>query len=231
VTVITRIHSGVFGGGGALVEPHGGYGTTHLRQSDVDGACGPHCVFMALVALGAVSRSWMTHGKGKRERSPRAAMWRLAAPMFMTGTEAADLAAMLKPLRSRVAVEVCLRGDGLAVKFAIQALLEQKLVVLGLHNWSIGLDHWVLGVGLQGSEATPFQPQRLLLLDPGVEALPLAQWNAVLWVERVDGRRSRRLQQRDGAVVDVTLKHAVAIGLRKRRKRPKVAGRSRRGKT
>ena len=50
-TQVTKVSAGLVGGAhGCGIISHGKYRPVFVQQGDLDGACGTHCLFMALMA-------------------------------------------------------------------------------------------------------------------------------------------------------------------------------------
>lgn len=194
----------------------------HLRQSELDEACGQHCVFMALLTLRIASRAWLmgTGAKGAGGRGLNS-VWRDASSHFMGGSTARDLAQLLKPLKSIVSTKVCSASHSALISFALEALSRDDLVIVGVANGKRALAHWLLAVGMAGLEnPAGFLPSHLLLLDPNEDPVPLMQWNATLETQPGRARgKARALTNRRGEKLDVTLHEGLAIGRRSTRRR------------
>jgi hypothetical protein len=192
----------------------------HLRQSQVDRSCGPHCVFMALIALRLVSRDWLTLGRPTSELAQMTAVWRRAARTFMSGTTICDLARLLRPLSGLVSFEVSRPLHAAYIPFAVDNLMRERLVILRIKSARRWMDHWVLAVGVEGMEkGKGFAPEWLLLLDPNDKPIPMLQWNTTLALDTIAPRsRARVRTASDGKATTVTLHGALAIGRQKRRR-------------
>ena len=77
-----------------------GQSSVHLRQSDIDGACGAHCLFMALMILGVLKRG-QTQGMAKA-RGPARSMWHRVERSYFVGTAVGELQSMLTPYRKEI---------------------------------------------------------------------------------------------------------------------------------
>jgi hypothetical protein len=185
----------------------------HLQQSDLDSACGPHCVITALCHLGILSGidlQTMTDGKS-RGRHQR--FWRLVRHYYFSGTTSGSLRRMLEPLSSEVVVTTTRAVGMQAVEFALAQLNAERLVLLRIANWRAGFDHWVLAVGVEGREqGGKFNAEHLLILDPSRPAIPLAAWNGLLAVDKARGKRTHQVTDQYGDNYQVALIAALAIG-------------------
>jgi hypothetical protein len=116
--IVTKVHPGLIYRlkNPFAVPPHARATAIHLRQSQPDGACGPHCVFMALIALGVVSRAWVTHVKWSDQKGPRGRAWRAAVKAFFTG------------LRRTTCCGCCSRSSGGRARVAVVAAWAPRAV-------------------------------------------------------------------------------------------------------
>ena len=143
----------------------------HLRQGDVDGACGPYCIFMALIAAGIEPRERITsfgeyHGNtnfGKLmskfdNRSGR---------FFANGTILKDLSKFLSAYPSvKTGME---SGNATIIRnFLVTHIRQNHPVILGLPG------HWVLATGIY--ESAVGELISILALDPGRDSARRA-WN------------------------------------------------------
>src|SRR5260370_39918366 len=116
----------------------------HLRQSQVDRSCGPHCVFMALLTLRLGSRDWLTLGKPTSELAQMTAVWRRAAKTFMSGTTICDLARLLRPLSGLVSFESSRPLHAACIPFALDNLMRDRLGHLPSKSAAAVQGAWVL---------------------------------------------------------------------------------------
>src|SRR5690242_1526740 len=83
---ITRLLRGItLGEQGPSVRIEGQEEPFFLRQSSLDCACGPNCLFMALMALGFFKREMLT-GDGVPQSSTVRKMWQQAKKYHFVGT-------------------------------------------------------------------------------------------------------------------------------------------------
>jgi hypothetical protein len=123
----------------------------HLRQGEMDGACGPHCVLMALMALRVVRRGWVTDSPANAPRSVKAAL-RLTSEWYFCGTAVRDLAQIVQPLDRLVTASASKASHAALIPFILANLAEERLVVVGVHNSARRLKHWTLALGVAGVE-------------------------------------------------------------------------------
>lgn len=155
----------------------------HLQQSDIDGACGPHCAFMALLVFGEIERHDLRLLPTSR-RKVQKALWHSAKRHYFHGFHPRQLRSVFAPYP---AVRVTVKDEE-GLKHALEALAETGLAIVNIAN--LDLNHWVLAIGAGGMEQQGrFKPLWLLVLDPGHSALPLAAWNGLLSVKRNPNQR------------------------------------------
>jgi hypothetical protein len=158
----------------------------HLRQSSIDGACGPHCALMALQLLGAVERD-------EFDNIPRAAskrltkLWERAAGIYFAGSRPKQLQALLEPFTDTVRSRFIRK---LSLEHAAQWLHNDGVCIVGISNSDFS--HWVVAVGVSAPDEYQ-APDALLILDPDAPPVPMAPWNAVLHVSLNRNKRHRYL--------------------------------------
>ena len=187
----------------------------HLLQGELDGACGQHCAFMALLALGVARRRALRRALSGRSHRGIARMRRMALRSWHDGASVYEMARLLAPLRKRVGVQVSRASGGALISFVLGHLAQSNLVVVGISNAKADFDHWVLAVGSAGVQAGhKVVTDQILVLDPGWPPAATAQWNGVLDTRRISKRaRARLYRDADGNQTPVKVKHALAIGL------------------
>lgn len=158
---------------GLLINTDGG--AVHLRQGDMDGACGPYCVAMALLALGKMGRDEIHPGEKIDFRKRYGKFLKVIhdlEPMVLCGANADDLCNMLDA--HNLASGDVIKGTGKnLIPEITQALKKNHPVILDVRSKkSDGLNHWTLAIGASENH--------LFLLDPGYELHPSNFWNATL---------------------------------------------------
>ena len=158
-----------------------GQSSVHLRQSDIDGACGAHCVLMALLILGVLNRG-QTREMAKARGAARS-MWHMVERSYFVGTGVGELRSMLTPYGKEIEAKVCRKN---LIARILDVLADAGVAIVGIGNEHFS--HWVLAVGVSVCEAeagteADSKPARLLLLDPGHGSIPLTPWNATLSVK------------------------------------------------
>ena len=166
----------------------------HLRQSDLDGACGPHCALMALMALGIVARQQVENLPNARNKS-LSCLWSNTERKYFAGTNARELKSTLASYAEDIDAKIFLKN---CVDHALDALSSSGMAIIGIKNGAF--DHWVLAIGLGGSERkSGFTPSSFLILDPGYSPNPLSAWNATLSITR-DSRERHLYKTRHGGM-------------------------------
>ncbi len=188
----------------------------HLRQGDMDGACGPYAVIMGLLALGLVDRDEVTGLHRLDGRRKFAKLWRCfndaEDPMLRQGTDLADLCRALDTSFPRdLHVDLPeVRGAKL-FDWARSAIEDNAPVIVGF-DWPDGA-HWALVVGYECD--TDGKTDSLLLLDSSAERPCRAVFNAFI---RNVGRRGTWPYEYFGDDADphsVSLDAAIALRGRK----------------
>jgi|JI10StandDraft_1071094.scaffolds.fasta_scaffold11773_9 hypothetical protein len=147
----------------------------HLQQSDLDGACGPHCVLMALMLFGILSRDEVT-AMSSSKREPLANLWKRSSRYYFIGSGPRQLQSVLAPYSDLV---TCKEAKKAPLAQAAKTLLQDGVCIVGISNDDFS--HWVLAVGIGGKEDS--DEDTLLILDPGLPPLPLLPWNSTLSVK------------------------------------------------
>ncbi len=172
--------------------PDGNEQEVHLQQGSLDGACGPYCLFMALLACGLENKHDVTSLGGADGRTALGRLRRAMddyRPLFVDGTRLGELDALLKNGYKGRAKSVAMAGRGTDVRAFIEHhISEGHPVIVGLDGTE-GLAHWVLGVGLEYQRVDDrLQLCRLLVLDPSKPAPQVSAWNGVIDLRGSGGR-------------------------------------------
>lgn len=165
----------------------------HLRQGNMDGACGPYSLVSALITLGLLDREKiedMYQWDGRtREGKFRDAMYAFG-PLISGGTNDYDLEWLSSFFKTKNLQTDISFGSKMEIFAGVcNALLEFKLPIIGV-DWPGGGGHWMLVVGAQAYEdpdSGDKQMTHLLCLDPGSETPKTSLWNAVIEVLNYDG--------------------------------------------
>lgn len=164
----------------------------HLRQGELDGACGPYCVVSALITLGLMDRDDVLSNMHAWKGSSREGRFRDALYAFgvlsSEGTDGSDLL-WLTDYYKRVGLQADhVEGSKNQVFECVADAVESGELPIVRVQWQGGGGHWLLVVGYQGEvDGDDLQLTHLLCLDPGQEAPRASLWNAVLEVYKRDG--------------------------------------------
>lgn len=176
IIVIGRIDT--TGDGPTAPDPDGKEQLVHLAQGALDGACGPYCLFMALLILGVVRRDEIMVGSSDGDNIERL-FKRLHryGPFFRQGTDVTQLKKHLTEFARHLRVEAT-ESFGTELRAWMEGhVRDDHPVILGI-RWGSGA-HWVLVVGLEYESETD-QLCRILVLDPGDPAPTVSAWNGVV---------------------------------------------------
>jgi hypothetical protein len=165
----------------------------HLMQGDADGACGPYCVFMALLVHGVARRGAFTGwGKVKGSTSEGKLLAKMEADhsaLFRGGTDLEQLEALLDETYSGKVRARLIDVNGAACRTAVEAeVLAGNPVILGI---DAGDDdrHFLLVVGTRNRVVgDTHQVDRFLVLDPAEPGPRAAPWNGVVALRGAGGR-------------------------------------------
>ena len=163
----------------------------HLRQGEMDGACGPYCVVMTLITLGVMSHSQALdlHSHDGRTRLGRFRDNMLAfGALVSEGTDDYEVSWLVDSFKKAGVIaepfEVSSRRKT-TVRNIAQSVDERRVPIVKV-EWEGGESaHWLLVIGYQGYQANDedeLQITHLLCLDPGSEAPKVSLWNAVVEV-------------------------------------------------
>lgn len=197
------------------------------RQGDLDGACGPYSLYMALAMLGVVDLEHLApNGSGidGRTRAGRLlSALKSFSPLIQQGTGANDLQALAPRLGREVRLrDTACRGRALS-RWIRQSLAEGHPVILGL-DYRGKRGHWVLAVGYRCNSSyrevrngNPSENlEAFLLIDPSALAPTLVPWNAQV---RLGTGASRGLKDshdtpwREPVACRISEAHAVTRGM------------------
>ena len=167
----------------------------HLRQGEMDGACGPYCVVMTLIALGVMSRE-QAQSLDRFDGRTRLGRFRESLMCFgalvSEGTDDFDVSWLVDIFRrvgvTAEPVEIAARRKK-TIRNIADAIDELKIPIVGV-DWEDGSGHWLLVIGYQGYQANDeeeLQITHLLCLDPTSDAPRVSLWNAVIEVFEEDG--------------------------------------------
>lgn len=171
-----------------------GHVPVHLQQSDLDGACGPHCALMALMAFGIVQRDELDCLPRSRKKR-LTALWSRTERHYFRGIYPTQLQSVLEPYKADLSSSVERQE---CVTRILAVLQDSGLGIVNIRNDTI--NHWVLAVGSGGTEKqSRYRPVSLLILDPSHGAIPLAPWNGLLSL-RPDRQKRYAYDTPDGRI-------------------------------
>ena len=147
----------------------------HLAQSDLDGACGPHCAFMALMIFGIVERDEL-YSVAKSRKRDLSKMWKRSSLFYFSGSKPTQLKSVFAPYKDSLSCKLH-KKDWLTQ--TIESIKADGVCIVGVSNSY--LNHWILAVGYGGQ--SDGKADTLLLLDPDAPAIPLLAWNATLSIK------------------------------------------------
>lgn len=155
----------------------------HLRQGDMDGACGPYCVAMALLVLTKTTRYELDPSYKIDYRTRAGKLLKVIHsfdPMVLCGTGAHDLCEMLSA-HNQAYGRIFEGSSSQLVPKVKQAIDNGHPVILDVQSKRAeGLNHWTLVVG--------YSDDYLHLLDPGYELRESNFWNATLTAKPSNNR-------------------------------------------
>lgn len=152
-----------------------------LRQGSMDGACGPYCVFMALLVLGVIdyhsaTNLWLINKSTKLGKLIKALMQH--ETLFQNGTFAEDLETMLQQSYSKDIITTTNNlGGRKVIDFTVESLKNNAPVVVGIRGKDLA--HWLLAVGFEENNG---KLSKLFLLDPSANE-ETNYWNSVIRID------------------------------------------------
>lgn len=178
----------------------------HLQQSDLDGACGPHCALMALMLFGVLARHDLD-GLPRARKRRLSSLWKHTQRRYFIGAYTSHLQSVLAPFARDVRCSVR-RKD--CVTHVLTVINDAGVGIIQIGNEDF--QHWVLAVGFGGMDGERgVKPALLLILDPSHPPIPMTPWNAVLSV-RTDGQE-RHTYDTPGGRVRVRVDSVLALRL------------------
>ena len=153
------------------------YDAVFLKQGSLDGACGPYCIFMALLIVGAVSSDklddlWQI--KLNTRLGKLIKLIREHDTLFNEGTSLNELKKLLSESFGKIVATEINESRGKAIiPFVIKNLEQDFPVIVGIKNKDMA--HWLLAVGFEKEESAT----KILFLDPsGINTSNY--WNAAI---------------------------------------------------
>jgi hypothetical protein len=162
------------------------YEAVFLKQGSLDGACGPYCLFMALLIVGAIRKKelddlWNIDRKKRLGKLIKAMLDH--DTLFGEGTSLIDLEKLLsKSFKKVINTEINEFSGKSIIPFVIEQLKQDCPVIVGIKNRDMA--HWLLAVGFEKEESVT----KLLFLDPsGIDTSNY--WNAAIDIVNKQGGR------------------------------------------
>ena len=186
--------------------------SVHVRQSDLDSACGLHAATMALILMGKI-----THARSlpKRRRGVAARLWQAAQETYFDGIDEIGLADMLEALNANLQINHYEGTHKKTLEFTKAELEHGGVVILSWQTKDRETHHWVLALGVEGMlSGRTFTPTALLVMDPGLSEPLMCGYNARLQLTSrpIPGRvRYVSYVSNDGTSLPVMLTGGVAI--------------------
>lgn len=159
----------------------------HLRQGDMDGACGPYCLAMAILILDKTQRANLGSWANPDYRTQIGKFWKSIKeldPLVLNGTTSVDLQKIIKAYNGVKSTRF--EGAGKQICAEIRQSIDNGFptIVDVRSRKEEGLNHWTLAIG--------YSDDFICLLDPGYELPTCALWNATLTSEPTANRMGYR---------------------------------------
>ncbi|NRS87777.1 hypothetical protein HNQ02_000684 [Flavobacterium sp. 7E] len=156
--------------------------TVFLQQGSLDGACGPYCLFMALIILGEIEYEQATNlhtATGNTRLGKAIKVMETWKVLIHSGTVTANLKDFLdRGYSKRIKINTAdeFRNKSL-VHFIVDELNNNKPVLVSVY-WSQEMGHRLLAVGYEANEKD--NVMKLLFLDPSIPLGPNQYWNTAI---------------------------------------------------
>jgi hypothetical protein len=191
-----------------------------LRQGDLDGACGPYALMMALLlADSGLKRSDAIKLWEEEEDGPtKLATWtKKFTALISLGTNEDDLNDLFLEIQTFVGTKkinnLCLEQISISENSlkGVRSLLSirdhidtyDKPILIGI-NWSKNQGHWVVAVGYQLAKGkSGEQVANILTVDPSQNASKISPWNGVLGLGHHNDKKLRYLTEEYNDKCDV----------------------------
>lgn len=195
---VYRLHSQLKAG---IDGPIVGNDLLHLKQSDIDSACGPHCALMALLLMQQCDRSELEN-INKTKNQQLAKFWRLAEPLYFTGSRPKQLLSLFKPYEQHIN---SYSTKNKSAKESAQIIRADGLSIVAIRSGDF--DHWVLCVGVGRKEGS--DDDTLFVIDPDLPAIQMSPWNSTLTVS--PNRNGRHRYETPHGTWKVSVDHAILL--------------------
>lgn len=166
----------------------------HLRQGDLDGACGHHSFMMILIMLGKLerqeARNILSLNIDKRTRIGKFTE-KVREIGYFQGTFASDIERIFGTfLNEQVELISCAEhsdATGVEIREFVKSHVEKNEPVMLAIDFPGGA-HWVVVVGLDfAGEGDDKELYRFLVLDPGFNSPKFGFWNGALSYKSTKG--------------------------------------------
>jgi hypothetical protein len=190
-----------------------------LRQGDLDGACGPYALTMALILSGAVvpskvNKIWGDHLDG---RTKLAKNIKELGTLVTKGTNRSNLISLFTAIQNHIGTVEIKKFNlemipslnsktplkGLPLLKAVQQHISEKdqPVILQL-DWSKSDAHWVVAIGYQTRMKNgKLDLANILILDPSEAAGKICAWNGVLGQGALNSKKLRYSFESDDPII------------------------------
>jgi hypothetical protein len=169
-----------------------------LSQGDLDGACGPYALMMALIACGAINRSDAIHlWLGEIEKGSKAdkTILRLGT-LLRKGTTAKQLINLFKAIKELPELHgtACnsklqklkiteTKNRGQILFKTIKKSIDDGYPIVVMLELGKSDAHWVVAIGYQeDSSLASKEMETILVLDPGEKFTKTCPWNGLLTI-------------------------------------------------
>lgn len=164
----------------------------HIRQGEIDGACGPYSLIISLLIEGVITYDEVAN---LNSHDGRTRLGKFLDNLFMfgalvrKGTEYKDLSWLGECFKNHPKGRVTtsyVSNTTLREKIdtAVDALNESKPVIIGL-TWQGGGGHWCVAVGYEMKDRIV---TKLFTLDPGFSYVANCYWNGIVEAFNDDGQ-------------------------------------------
>jgi hypothetical protein len=159
---------------------------------------------MALMLLGIVARPHIEDLPRSRSKS-LSSLWGRVARNYFVGTNPKELKSTLDSYARHIDCRIHRKN---CVDHTLETLGDSGTVIIGIE--APDFDHWVLAVGVGGTELkSGFKPSSLLVLDPGYSPIRLAAWNSTLDIK--PDRQGQHSYKAANSNLRVRIKNILAI--------------------
>ena len=157
-----------------------------FKQSDIDGACGLHCLAMVCVILNLAKSHALTQMASRRYGVPSEVFREFGDDIYFTGVEPNDFVARVSRLNLPLRLSARYKNDPRLDSFAIENLRLGELVMLAFKSVkNLRTRHWALAVASSGIYAgRQTVTDTLYLLDPSADEPRFTLFNARLKIHQ-----------------------------------------------